>query len=264
MRAGIDEVGTGALAGPVVVAAVAIEPNAVAGLKDSKMLSEDRRYELEVQIRRKAEFIYVASRDHGYVNKNGIPKAWHACMSECLENLLIHYQVIDILADNAPTQMALEGLEPVKFVPGGDDDVYEIQAASIVAKVNRDRTMRRMGEKYPEYGFEIHKGYGTPKHIDAIKSKGPSPIHRLSMIQNLDKQKIKDEAVFDRTKAAETLAKVLPLIGDEKLVSDWERGFLTSVDTALKASQELTSRQMHYLLRAGARIGRRQQKRAKR
>lgn len=180
MRAGIDEVGTGAIAGPVVVAVVAIKPGIVEGLRDSKMIAESKRYELEKLISKEAQFIWRAQREVEFIAKNGLAQAWLACMQECVHMALEHYQSIEIVADNPPGRWPLDGLSSVKFVKDGDDTVYEIQAASIIAKTHRDRIMQKLAEKHSGYGFEIHKGYATKHHVQALKDKGPSPVHRGS------------------------------------------------------------------------------------
>lgn len=258
MRAGIDEVGTGAIAGPCVVAVVAIKPGVVEGLRDSKMIAETERYRLDDLIRKEAEFVWTAQREVEFIAKNGLAQAWLACMQECVHMTLTHYQSIEIVADNPPGRWPLDGLSAVRFLPDGDDNVYEIQAASIVAKAHRDRIMKKLAEKHPGYGFEIHKGYATPQHIKAIKDKGPSPVHRGSWETAVATNK-KTEVKFDREKAKKIINDLVPLLEDKRLVSDWERNFVASINARLQAG-DLTGQQMYYLLRAEHKIGKRKKK----
>jgi ribonuclease HII len=180
MKAGIDEVGTGAVAGPVVVAIVVIEQGAVPGLRDSKLIAEAKRYDLAWAIKRASPFLWTAQREVDFIDRHGLAKAWLACMQECVHYVMCHFQTIEIMADNPPAKWRLDGLQGVKFMPNGDDTVYEIQAASIVAKAHRDRVMQKLAQKHPGYGLETHKGYGTKQHIQVLKDKGPSPVHRSS------------------------------------------------------------------------------------
>lgn len=258
MRAGIDEVGTGAVAGPVVVAVVAIKPGVVEGLRDSKMIAETKRYELDALIRKEAEFVWTAQREVEFVTKHGLAKAWLACMVECVHMTLTHYQSIEIVADNPPARWPLDGLSAVKFVKDGDDNVYEIQAASIVAKAHRDRIMKKLAEKHPGYGLEINKGYATKVHIQALKDKGPSPVHRPSW-ETAVKTDRKTETVFDRARAVKIINELVPLLENKRLVSDWERDFVGSINARLQAG-DLTGQQMYYLLRAEFKIGKRAKK----
>jgi ribonuclease HII len=258
VKAGIDEVGTGAVAGPVVVAVVVIESGAVEGLRDSKLIAEPKRYELDRLIRRAAPFLWTAQREVDFIDRHGLAKAWLACMQECVHYVMAHFQSIEIMADNPPAKWKLDGLRAVKFMPNGDDTVYEIQAASIVAKAHRDRIMKKLAERNPGYGFEVNKGYATKVHIQALKDKGPSPIHRSSW-ETAVKTDRKAETAFDRARAVKIINELVPLLENKRLVSDWERDFVSSINVRLQAG-DLTKQQMYYLVQAEHKIGKRAKK----
>ena len=174
--AGVDEAGRGPLAGPVVAAAVILDPTvAIAGLGDSKRLSAQRRAELDLQIRERAVSYAVARVDVDVIDTINILQATMQAMREAVGQL-----------DPAPEEVLVDGNRcpavpcPVRAVVRGDSSVAAISAASILAKVARDREMIEMDRRYPEYGFARHKGYGTRAHRDALLRFGPSPIHRLS------------------------------------------------------------------------------------
>ena len=174
--AGVDEAGRGPLAGPVVAAAVILDPTVrIAGLGDSKRLSPQRRAELDLEIRERAAGYAVARADVDVIDAINILQATMQAMREAVARL-----------DPAPDLVLVDGNRcpdvpcPVRAVVGGDATVAAIGAASILAKVARDREMIEMDRRYPEYGFARHKGYGTRAHRDALLRLGPSPIHRLS------------------------------------------------------------------------------------
>lgn len=174
--AGVDEAGRGPLAGPVVAAAVILDPTArIEGLADSKRLSVRRRMDLDLEIRDRAISFAVARVGVDVIDAVNILEATMRAMREAAENL-----------DPAPDEVMVDGNRtpvlqwPVRAVVRGDSTVESISAASILAKVARDREMIEMDRRYPEYGFARHKGYGTRAHRDALLRHGPSPIHRLS------------------------------------------------------------------------------------
>ena len=174
--AGVDEAGRGPLAGPVVAAAVILDPAVpIRGLDDSKRLSPRRRADLDLEIRERAVSYAVARADVEVIDAINILQATMQAMREAVGRL-----------DPAPRQVLVDGNRcpdlpcPVRAVVGGDATVAAISAASILAKVARDREMIEMDRRYPGYGFARHKGYGTRAHRDALLRFGPSPIHRLS------------------------------------------------------------------------------------
>jgi ribonuclease HII len=174
--AGVDEAGRGPLAGPVVAAAVILDPAVrIAGLGDSKRLSAGHRAALDLEIRDRAVSYAVARVDVDVIDAINILQATMKAMGEAVARL-----------DPAPDEVLVDGNRspilrcPVRAVVRGDATVDSISAASILAKVARDREMIEMDRKYPEYGFARHKGYGTRAHRNALLQFGPTPIHRLS------------------------------------------------------------------------------------
>lgn len=177
LRAGVDEVGRGPLAGPVVTAAVILSPDdpMLGQYRDSKKVSEKKRLKLYHHIRKHAVAYAVAQASVEEIDSLNILHATMFAMRRSVERLPI--QPTEVVVDgNRCPEMPL----PVSAVIGGDDKVQEIAAASIIAKVVRDRMMGMLDARYPGYGFGQHKGYGTKVHMDALALSGPTPIHRRS------------------------------------------------------------------------------------
>ena len=177
---GIDEAGRGPLAGPVVAGAVVLDPaEEILYLNDSKKLSAAKRDELYDIIMEKAISASVGIVDHQVIDEINILQATYQAMRQAVAGLSVSP---DILLNDAVT---IPGL-PMKQVAivKGDARSKSIAAASIIAKVTRDRIMTEYDKQYPEYGFAGHKGYGAAAHIEAIKKYGPSPIHRKTFIKN--------------------------------------------------------------------------------
>jgi ribonuclease HII len=174
---GIDEAGRGPLAGPVVIASVIMpEDSMLEGVNDSKKVSEKKRELLYEQILEEAVSYGVAIIGQDEIDDINILNATKKGLTMSLKELTVKPDLI--LVD------ALEHIDtlgiPYESIIKGDAKAYSIAAASIIAKVTRDRIMREWGNIYPQYGFEVHKGYGTAKHISAIKEFGLCPIHRKS------------------------------------------------------------------------------------
>jgi ribonuclease HII len=174
--AGVDEVGMGPLAGPVVGGAVVLTiGDRISGLDDSKLLTALQRERLDRVIRRRAVAVSVCAVDHAQVDSLGLTRARHLATAGAVAGLGIpaEYLLVDAwdVPDAPVAQMA---------VVRGDRTCASIMAASIVAKVARDRTMIEYDALYPGYGFAEHKGYATRAHRAAIRRLGPSPIHRTS------------------------------------------------------------------------------------
>jgi ribonuclease HII len=174
--AGVDEVGCGCFAGPVYAAAVILPFNSRLGLiRDSKTLNERQRDGLAVKIRERATAWAVGSASVQEIDELNIRQAAFLAMRRAIESLTIQPQII--LSDG----FMVPGLSiPCRRVIKGDRYVKSIAAASIIAKVDRDKEMNRLDEEYPEYGFAKHKGYGTKMHQKALKQYGATPIHRMS------------------------------------------------------------------------------------
>jgi len=176
--AGVDEAGRGPLAGPVSVCAVIMPQNdIIEGVNDSKKLTEKKREELYLQIIEKAICVKNVFADAETVDTVNILNATKNCMKEAINTLfpIPHVVLIDAVK--------LDLIYPSVSIIHGDALSYSIGAASIVAKVLRDRLMVKYAEKYPEYHFEQHKGYGTALHIEMLKKYGPCEIHRKSFIK---------------------------------------------------------------------------------
>lgn len=178
---GVDEAGRGPLAGPVYAAAVILPDDVIIpGLNDSKKLSEKRREELFEIITEKAIAYSIAAVDEKRIDEINILNATFEAMNNAVDNLKIQpdYVLID---GNRIKNMAL----PYETVVKGDAKSASIAAASILAKVSRDRYIIELAKKYPEYGFEKHKGYGTAVHNEAILKYGPCEIHRRTFLKKL-------------------------------------------------------------------------------
>ena len=176
--AGIDEVGRGPLAGNVVTACVVMPPEPVLPwVDDSKKLSESRREKVFREIMDIALYVGIGQATPEEIDEINILEATKKAMREAASQV-----PADIFLIDAVTGLGLNGQE-VPIIKG-DADSYAIAAASIVAKVTRDRQLIVLDELYPEYGFARNKGYGTPEHIAALKAIGPCPAHRRSFIRN--------------------------------------------------------------------------------
>ncbi len=174
--AGVDEVGRGPLAGPVVAAAVILNPTKpILGLMDSKLLSAKRRNALYDIIINQSMDYAVGRAEPSEIDKLNVLNATMLAMQRALEKLIVN--PIKVFVDgNCCPDIDI----PAEAVIRGDQKIDAISAASIVAKVIRDREMVLLDEEYPGYGFAEHKGYGTKQHYNALKSLGVTPIHRRS------------------------------------------------------------------------------------
>jgi ribonuclease HII len=176
LEAGVDEAGRGPLVGSVFAAAVILPPDYdLAGLADSKKLSEKKRDALAEEIRRQAVAWSVASADVAEIAELNILHAAMLAMRRAVEGLVVPPQKVWIDGNRVPEGLAVEAEAVVK----GDDKIAAISAASILAKTARDAEMYALAERYPQYGFEKHKGYGTAAHLTALKQYGALPEHRV-------------------------------------------------------------------------------------
>ncbi|WP_137885120.1 ribonuclease HII [Pseudomonas sp. 2FE] len=174
--AGVDEVGRGPLCGAVVTAAVILDPRRpILGLNDSKKLSEARRETLFDEIREKALAWYIARAEVEEIDRLNILHATLLAMQRAVEGLSVTPKLALIDGNRCP-QLAVPSAAVIK----GDSQVPAIAAASILAKVSRDREMLVLDAQYPGYGLAGHKGYPTPLHLEALQRLGPTPIHRRS------------------------------------------------------------------------------------
>lgn len=177
---GVDEAGRGPLAGPVVVAGVLMPlDDLIEGVNDSKKLSEKKREKLYDEIVKKAISWHVAIVDAERIDEINILNATKEGMLRCVENLGASCVLIDAVKLDSK-------VETVSIIKG-DQLSYNIAAASIIAKVTRDRLMKQYALEYPKYQFEKHKGYGTALHVSLLKEYGPCPLHRRTFIKNFFK-----------------------------------------------------------------------------
>ena len=176
---GVDEAGRGPLAGPVCAAAVILPPNAeIPGLNDSKKLTDKKRRELMSVIKEMAIAYGIAFADEKGIDEINILQATYLAMKRAIDMLPVKPDLA-LVDGNRAGDFGL----PVKTVVKGDSLSASIAAASILAKVTRDDLMLELAEKYPQYGFEIHKGYGTKAHYAALTEHGPSEIHRMTFLK---------------------------------------------------------------------------------
>lgn len=176
---GVDEAGRGPLAGPVCAAAVILPPHAdIPGLNDSKKLSDKRRRELFPVIKEQAVAYGIGIATHEEIDEINILQATYLAMERAINALSVKPELA-LIDGNRAKDFGL----PVETVIKGDSLSASIAAASILAKVTRDDMMLELAETYPQYGFEIHKGYGTKAHYAALDEHGISPIHRLSFLK---------------------------------------------------------------------------------
>lgn len=176
---GVDEAGRGPLAGPVCAAAVILPSDIdIPGLNDSKKLTDKKRRELFPVICEKAIAYGIAFADHKEIDEINILQATYLAMERAIKNLAVKpdFALID---GNRAKDFGV----PLETVVGGDGRSASIAAASVLAKVTRDDYMLKMAEAYPQYGFEVHKGYGTKAHYVALAEHGPSPIHRMTFLK---------------------------------------------------------------------------------
>lgn len=188
---GIDEAGRGPLAGPVSIAAVRVkhdfDKKFFEGIKDSKKLSEEERelwYEMALEENKKGNLDFSVSLiKETVIDRKGIVYAVHLGIRRCLQKIEARAEDSQVFLDGgikAPKQYAHQ-LTVIK----GDEKIPVVSLASIIAKVSRDRLMTRMAKKFPEFGFESHKGYGTRAHKKLLLELGPTIIHRKSFLKNL-------------------------------------------------------------------------------
>lgn len=178
---GIDEVGRGPLAGPVVAAAVILPAHAhLIGLKDSKKLSSQKRDALFDEIKEQALAIGVGIVDAGRIDEINILQATFESMRQALSQIQIPFESILVDGDKTIPKVELSQ----HAIIGGDNKSASIAAASVIAKVTRDRMMEEYAKLYPGYDWESNKGYGSSKHYEAIHAKGITPLHRRTFLKN--------------------------------------------------------------------------------
>ena len=176
---GVDEAGRGPLAGPVCAAAVILPMGLeIPGLTDSKKLTDKKRRELFPVIKKQAIAYGIGLASHEEIDEINILQATYLAMERALAQLSVRPDIA-LIDGNRAKDFGL----PVKTIIKGDSLSMNIAAASILAKVTRDDLMLEMAEKYPEYGFEVHKGYGTKAHYEALRTHGAAAIHRKTFLK---------------------------------------------------------------------------------
>ncbi|MBQ7345620.1 MAG: ribonuclease HII [Oscillospiraceae bacterium] len=176
---GVDEAGRGPLAGPVCAAAVILPPYAdIPGLNDSKKLTDKRRRELFPIIKEKAIAYGIGLASHEEIDQINILQATYLAMERALERLDVKPEMA-LIDGNRAKDFGL----PVETVVKGDSLSASIAAASVLAKVTRDDLMLEAAKAFPQYQFDIHKGYGTKAHYEALRTYGPCPIHRMTFLK---------------------------------------------------------------------------------
>lgn len=176
---GVDEAGRGPLAGPVCAAAVILPPHIeIPGLNDSKKLTDKRRRELFPIIKEQAVAYGIGFASHEEIDQINILQATYLAMERALAQLTVRPELA-LIDGNRAKDFGV----PVETVVKGDSRSASIAAASILAKVTRDDLMELAAQDYPQYQFEIHKGYGTKAHYAALTAHGPSPIHRMTFLK---------------------------------------------------------------------------------
>jgi ribonuclease HII len=181
LRAGVDEAGRGPLAGPVVAAAVILDPRKrIRGIRDSKVIEPQERTELAIKIKSSAIAWSVAWADVEEIDNINILQATYLAMRRALLGLRVRPAHVQIDGDRCPSFVGLSLECSFEAIVDGDARRICIGAASILAKTTRDAMMVGLDALYPQYGFASHKGYSTPEHFAALEKYGPSPIHRRS------------------------------------------------------------------------------------
>lgn len=182
---GVDEAGRGPLAGPVCAAAVILPPHIeLPGLNDSKKLTDKRRRELYPMIKEAAVAYGIGFASHEEIDEINILQATYLAMERAIAQLRVSPDLL-LIDGNRAKDFGI----PAQTVVKGDSLSASIAAASVLAKVTRDDLMLEMAEKYPEYAFEIHKGYGTKKHYEALTEHGMCPIHRKTFLRKFYENK---------------------------------------------------------------------------
>lgn len=176
---GVDEAGRGPLAGPVCAAAVILPPHAqIPGLNDSKKLTDKKRRELYPVIMEQAVAYGIGFASHEEIDEINILQATYLAMERAIAKLSVRPELA-LIDGNRAKDFGV----PVKTVIKGDSLSASIAAASILAKVTRDDLMLEAAKEYPQYAFDVHKGYGTKAHYESLAAYGPSPIHRMSFLK---------------------------------------------------------------------------------
>lgn len=217
MIVGIDEVGRGCLAGPVVVGAVLLGDHSIQGLNDSKLLSKKKRHELEGIIKERASSVGIGWVSARRIDEIGMSAALKMAAEIALGQ--IRGQFDEIIVDGTIRLVADERATTMKKA---DQLIASVSAASIIAKEARDRYMCYIHELFPEYGFASHVGYGTAAHMEVLQQIGPSPIHRLSFAPLADTVPVKHQMASAGAHAEDAAAAFLTREGYSIVDRNWK------------------------------------------
>jgi len=236
---GVDECGRGSLAGPLCVCAVAIEPMVVSGVRDSKKISEKERARLAALIRGHATAWKIAEVPPNEIDRIGIQPAWHKAVKA----------VVDEIRKETNKEVVVDGnvlpkdVNWVQAIPKADSCVYQVAAASILAKAHHDLVMQSLAARFPEYGFEKHKGYGTKAHRQVLQKLGPSPVHRLTFWSVVSPEDPVNRDAVRGQVAVQSLDRCL----DSGMLSGWEMDTLGEAREKIGAGKRLSSRQRFFV-----------------
>jgi ribonuclease HII len=249
---GIDEVGMGPLAGPVVAAAVLIEDKLIDGVRDSKLVDETLRYELADSIRSKAQWTAIGERHAESINATRVRTCWAQIIVELANAAHEKFPEAEILMDGAFDRRVHEKVPFLKFVVNGDDNVYQIAAASLVAN-------------FPDYHWRSNKGYGTPHHIETIRRLGLTPLHRIKQVEKV--LRFKSGSSRPQTVAEEVAEypydvarRYVDSILSYDLLSDFEKKFTANMRDKIDRSESLSPRMKYFLKQIAGRVEKRRRK----
>ena len=262
---GIDEVGMGPLAGPIVAAAVLIDDKIVAGVRDSKLVEEELRYELADKIRAAAHWTAIAERHAESINATRVSTCWREIIVELARAAHQKFPDAEILMDGAFNPKVHAKVPFLKFVVHGDDNIYQIAAASLVAKAYHDRFMLRMHEHHPQYLWSRNKGYGTTDHMEALKKHGLTSFHRKAQVAKAMAAGAKRKKPMTREEEVAEYGHGIAVgyaqtILAYEYLSDYERRFTTNMKLKLDAGEELSGRMKYFLKQFAEKVEKRRRK----
>jgi ribonuclease HII len=233
----------GSISGPVVACA-ALAVRGIRGIRDSKLIAESERNRLSAEIKAKGWW-HTAIQYPEYIAQHGIKGAWKAVVWEAAVRAhQIHPDAV-VLVDGPPDdELVQRGLPWLSFEPQGDDNNYQIGAASIVAKVYRDAIMIAADEQYPGYGFARNRGYGTPEHLQGIRRLGLCPIHRVKEAEKALRTYTPPELVLSWQEVKAMLAEAVAL---NPYHDDWGKKFVADIQKKVDENRTTSPRQNYYL-----------------
>lgn len=239
---GADECGYGALCGPVVICSAAIKPGLIDGVRDSKKLSRAVIPLLANNLKSAAVVYKLVLMSPKYIDDNGLDKAWDVGMSAAIEEIQKECDW-PVVIDGAKLP---SGGKNLTAFPKADESVYQVSAASIIAKAKQLEIMADLDRRFPQYGLADCAGYGTKKHIEALKKYGPCPEHRKSFLGVISRETPREELEYSEGRA-KSLTERLGRLDDNPYASEWEKQFVRDVRVRMEAGKALSTRQMFFL-----------------